>query len=57
MVFAQAARTIGPWQKGMGEMFSFVNGNFVHSHSLFISEALLELQARRMYFGRGRTDV
>ena len=56
MVFAHAARTIGPWQIGVGEAFSFVNGNFVHSHSLFIGKALLALRARPVYFGRGRTD-
>ena len=56
MVFAHAERTVGPWQKGVGEVFSFVNGNFVHPHSLCIDETLLALRARPIYFGRGRTD-
>ena len=56
MVFAHATRTIGPWQKGVGEMFSFVNGNLMHSHGLFVGEALLALRARPVYFGRGHTD-
>ena len=57
MVFAHTARAIGPWQKGVTEVFCFVNGNFVHTHSLLVGEALLALRARPVNFNWGRTDL
>ena len=56
MVFAHTARAIGPWQKDVSEVLCFVNGNFVHTHSLLVGEALLALRARPVYFNGGRTD-